>query len=128
MNPLRGPVRFCDSFEAVHDADEEVRLISFQLFLPYQIFLLYSEKQRNDADSRGLGYVDSHKDVLEIKFDLSFKSTQDDSGSPHRKRKVKQIVKTIEIELHQDKTALRSRKGDTGSVVWRARYRFPKLS
>lgn len=30
--------------------------------------------------------------------------------------------KTLEIQLAQDKTALRSRKGDTGSVLWRARY------
>jgi hypothetical protein len=66
-----------------------------------------------------LGYVDSHQDVLEIKFDVSVKSPPGDKKS---KRKAKQVEKTIEIELHQDKTALRSRKGDTGSVVWRARY------
>lgn len=68
----------------------------------------------------GLGFMDSHKDILEIKFDISLKSS-DPESSP-RKRKVKQVEKTVEIELHQDKTALRSRKGDTGSVVWRARY------
>lgn len=30
--------------------------------------------------------------------------------------------KTIEIDVAQDTTALRSRKGDTGSVLWHARY------
>lgn len=29
--------------------------------------------------------------------------------------------KTIEVELVQDVTGLRSRVGDTGSVIWRAR-------
>ena len=72
----------------------------------------------NTSDTGGLGYVDSHKDILEIKFDISFKS------SPDLRRKAELVEKTVEIELHQDKTALRSRKGDTGSVVWRARYRI----
>jgi len=30
------------------------------------------------------------------------------------------VDKTVEIEIFQDKTALRSRKGDTGSVLWKA--------
>jgi hypothetical protein len=93
-----------------------------QIFIPHQIFILYSEKQLNSLDCGGLGFVDSNKDLLEIKFDISFKSPPGDSESPHRKLKAKQVEKTVEIELHQDKTALRSRKGDTGSVVWRARY------
>jgi len=62
--------------------------------------------------------MDSRKDVLDIKFDIPLKSSPEVSP---RKRKVKQVEKTVEIELHQDKTALRSRRGDTGSVVWRAR-------
>ncbi|KAF9526111.1 putative methyltransferase-domain-containing protein [Crepidotus variabilis] len=33
----------------------------------------------------------------------------------------------IEIELHQDKTALRSRKGDTGSVLWKASIDFAQM-
>lgn len=63
-------------------------------------------------NSRGLGYVDSHRDVLDIKFEII----------KDKKPKCPIVVKTVEIELFQDKTALRSRKGDTGSVLWKARY------
>ena len=38
-----------------------------------------------------------------------------------KKKKSNVETQTIEIQLFQDKTALRSRKGDTGSVVWKAR-------
>ena len=37
------------------------------------------------------------------------------------KKRKSPMVRSVEIEIAQDKTALRSRKGDTGSVVWRAR-------
>jgi len=85
--------------ELVTDADEEV-------------FILYSELQAT-PNSRGLGYVDSHRDILEITFDLELKAV-------HKKLKDLTVVKTIDIKLFQDKTALRTRKGDTGSVLWRA--------
>ena len=62
-------------------------------------------------NSRGLGYVDSHKDVLDIKFEIN-----------EKKPRGPIVAKTVEIELCQDKTALRSRKGDTGSVLWKARF------
>ena len=64
-------------------------------------------------NSRGLGYVDSHRDVLDIKFECKLKD---------KKPKGPIAVKTVEIELFQDKTALRTRKGDTGSVLWKARF------
>jgi len=35
--------------------------------------------------------------------------------------------KTLEVQLMQDKTALRTRKGDTGSVVWMASVEFAQL-
>ena len=65
-------------------------------------------------NSRGLGYVDSHKDILEIKFDLELKVV-------HQKPKDPSVIKTVDVKLFQDKTALRTRKGDTGSVLWKAR-------
>ncbi|KAG6900332.1 hypothetical protein C0993_012529 [Termitomyces sp. T159_Od127] len=40
---------------------------------------------------------------------------------------VKIMDKTVEIELFQDKTALRSRRGDTGSVLWKASIDFAQL-
>ncbi|KAF5316468.1 hypothetical protein D9619_006592 [Psilocybe cf. subviscida] len=117
-----------DTYERVLDADEE-------------IFVLYSELQsaqgtQDPTAFRGLGYLDSHKDVLEIKFELK------DMLAPQKAQKKRRaaagkapptptrtlgVDKTIEIELHQDKTALRSRKGDTGSVVWKASVDFAQL-
>ncbi|KAI6167395.1 hypothetical protein EDD17DRAFT_1540633 [Pisolithus thermaeus] len=42
--------------------------------------------------------------------------------APKQKRPKEKKSIEIEIEIAQDKTALRSRRGDTGSVVWRARF------
>ena len=104
--------------ELVTDPDEEVSLLSCIIYTPAltfchrQIFILYSELQAT-PNSRGLGYVDSHRDVLDIKFELHVKN---------KKPKGPTVVKTVEIELFQDKTALRTRKGDTGSVLWKARF------
>lgn len=77
----------------------------------------------------GLGHVDSRKDTLSIQFELTASSLPIPTKSASRSRKGKSARQTrseetphvIEIELTQDKTALRSRKGDTGSVLWRAR-------
>jgi protein N-lysine methyltransferase METTL21D len=38
-----------------------------------------------------------------------------------RGRKPQLEILEKEIQIAQDKTSLRSRKGDTGSVVWKAR-------
>jgi protein N-lysine methyltransferase METTL21D len=52
-------------------------------------------------------------------------TTSNSSKNLKSKKKLKhttaetQIV--VEVELAQDPTALRSRKGDTGSVLWRLR-------
>jgi hypothetical protein len=98
--------------------------------------LLYSNLQINHGSNstsfRGLGYVDSRKDTLTVTFELNPPAGQPEmpSKSSTRKsrhgRKAPNIEKignkTIEIELAQDKTALRTRKGDTGSVLWKARF------
>ncbi|KAJ3502835.1 hypothetical protein NLJ89_g8708 [Agrocybe chaxingu] len=117
---FKGPIRLSPECEFITDADEE-------------IFILYSEKQiiraPEVADNfRGLGYLDSHKDVLDLKFELTnIDDLHDHHDDMKRKRRpkasrdTKGADKSIEIQLHQDKTALRSRKGDTGSVLWRAR-------
>lgn len=83
---------------------------------------------------RGLGHVDSTKDVLSITFEVANSSGSDlrpleQTSVKGRGRRKKgktptQVAQTIEIQLLQDKTSLRSRKGDTGSVVWKARYLF----
>ncbi|KAI0081296.1 hypothetical protein K474DRAFT_1695160 [Panus rudis PR-1116 ss-1] len=108
--------------EIVTDADEE-------------IFLLYTElagksNAGNDPASgkfRGLGHVDSRQDTLTIPLEVHLpepdKHTDNEGNGSSRKKKKKVVnprVLEMEVQLQQDKTALRSRKGDTGSVVWRA--------
>ena len=105
------------------------------------MFLLYTElAARKAADGsggfRGLGHIDSHEDVLTITLNFGVPvnasgkpgdaATQDQPGKgAHKKRarsKRSDVEQTLEVEILQDKTALRSRKGDTGSVVWHARW------
>ncbi|KAJ7180627.1 putative methyltransferase-domain-containing protein [Mycena filopes] len=108
----RGLVRLPPGSERVMDADEEV-------------FILYSKNTSSSNELRGLGYLDSHKDTLTLSFELKPPSWSD-SRTGKQKRKAVQD-KTVEIELAQDKTALRTRTGDTGSVVWRASVDFARL-
>ncbi|KAF9477752.1 hypothetical protein BDN70DRAFT_880769 [Pholiota conissans] len=127
----RGPIILSDECEQVTDPEEE-------------IFILYSELLSDNASNktdgfRGLGYVDSHKDVLEIKFELknvlppppvvvaSPNRTRKHHTKHHKSANRPTSEKTVEIELIQDKTALHSRKGDTGSVLWKASIDFGQL-
>lgn len=105
----------------------------------FQIFLLYTALNQGGTEltgpdgHRGLGFIDSRQDTLSIKFELaapirheSSTGTSENKRSfqPRKARQQKKeinLTKVIEIGIFQDKTALRSRKGDTGSVVWRAR-------
>ncbi|KAJ7583254.1 putative methyltransferase-domain-containing protein [Mycena floridula] len=96
-------VNLGEDSEQVVDADEEV-------------FLLYTDLQAT-TEFRGLGHLDSKKDIIELSFEIK---------SPVKKNK-KQQDKNIEIQLAQDKTGLRSRKGDTGSVIWKASIDFAQL-
>jgi hypothetical protein len=77
----------------------------------------------------GLGHIDSRSDVLTVKFELADVQREPDVAALRRgKKKSKKGVdrrSTTEVEIHlaQNTTALRSRNGDTGSVLWRIRYR-----
>lgn len=102
--------------------------------------MLYSDlqasKNSNSDGFRGLGYLDSHKDTVTIIFELKAPASSRDPShkttslardvrkykKSHRSKIMEDQGKTVEIILAQDKTALRSRKGDTGSVLWRARF------
>jgi protein N-lysine methyltransferase METTL21D len=83
--------------------------------------------QHTGGDFRGLGYIDNHKDMLTLEFVVPSTRSQDEAATiSSRKKKGSKAKsnpepKTLEVLLAQDKTALRSRKGDTGSVLWRAR-------
>ncbi|PPQ63386.1 hypothetical protein CVT24_005651 [Panaeolus cyanescens] len=118
-----GPVILPSDSELMSDAEEE-------------IFYIYTELQteavsQSPEDFRGLGYIDSHKDVLEIKFDVVEKSQPSlVTGKVKKGKKESRAIekeKTIEVVLSQDKTALHSRKGDTGSVVWKASLDFARF-
>ena len=75
----------------------------------------------------GLGYVDSRSPVLNVKIELDLPVDQLPSRNRSNRRKSAEGTKarkrdmTIEVDLAQDPTSLRSRKGDTGSVLWRVR-------
>ncbi|KAG1732508.1 putative methyltransferase-domain-containing protein [Suillus lakei] len=124
-----------DDTEPVTNADEE-------------IFLVYTALNQKPLDLigpdgfRGLGHVDSRKDTLSIQFELTAPSQPISSsgaaeyksastsrkGKSARKHRVgNEAPHIIDIELTQDKTALRSRKGDTGSVLWRASIAFAQV-
>lgn len=106
----------------------------------FQVFLLYTGlAARTAADGssgfRGLGHIDSHEDTLTVTLNLGVPENADAPddtaragkrkarGSQTKKARNKKDTtnRTIEVEIVQDKTALRSRKGDTGSVLWHAR-------
>lgn len=88
---------------------------------------------------RGLGYLDGKSDTLTVRLELRPPTTEplipDTSKPPIKtsgrnksrntygksKKEKGDGTKVVEVELAQDQTALRSRSGDTGSVLWRAR-------
>jgi hypothetical protein len=73
----------------------------------------------------GLGYVDSRSPVLNVAVELDLPTDRPASRDNYKKRskgaKSRNQNMVIEVELAQDPTSLRSRKGDTGSVLWRVR-------
>ncbi|KAG0694221.1 putative methyltransferase-domain-containing protein [Suillus ampliporus] len=126
-------LRLPDGTEPVTNADEEI-------FLVYTALNQKPLELTGPDGFRGLGHVDSRKDVLSIQFELTAptsspsKVAEDKPASRSRKGKSARKPRggdesphVIEIELAQDKTALRSRKGDTGSVLWRASIAFAQV-
>lgn len=84
----------------------------------------------------GLGYVDSRSPVLNVKVELDL-TTDQPTPRGNRKKNTKGAKSrhkqntVIEVELAQDPSSLRSRKGDTGSVLWRVRshpFRFMRTA
>ncbi|KAI6044367.1 hypothetical protein EDC04DRAFT_2877704 [Pisolithus marmoratus] len=120
---MPGPfVRLPSDATPITDADEEI-------FLVYTGLNRARTKLTGPDGYHGLGHVDSRKDVLTIRFELSEDATETQQPCiPQPKSKQKRLTEKqsidIEIDIAQDKTALRSRKGDAGSVVWRASVEF----
>ncbi|TCD71651.1 hypothetical protein EIP91_007398 [Steccherinum ochraceum] len=116
----RGVCQLAPASYRVLDADEEV-------FILYTTLAAKSnEFATNTTGFRGLGFLDSQKDILTIPFELNKIAPKADGllgrkAGKKAQRKGKLVEdKSFEVQLVQDKTALRSRKGDTGSVLWRA--------
>ncbi|KAK0444880.1 putative methyltransferase-domain-containing protein [Armillaria borealis] len=142
MNDVReriwGVTRLAEDSQEVVDADEEVfrRLNLFDTVLTLATDL-QSGVSSYSTEFRGLGQQDSRHDVLTVQLDLcpptgappiSLPRTKSSRHSSKRASKVsKPIGKSIEISIAQDVTALRSRGGDTGSVVWKASIDFARL-
>ncbi|KIY63652.1 hypothetical protein CYLTODRAFT_425906 [Cylindrobasidium torrendii FP15055 ss-10] len=117
-----GPILLHEDSLQVTDADEE-------------IFLLYSELQAAPQEVlRGLGHVDSRKNILTVDIEISSPEMPSSPKSHHHGRSSKKAAKakpqrskTISLDIAQDITGLRSREGDTGSVVWKASVDFAQL-
>jgi hypothetical protein len=68
--------------------------------------------------SAGIGSLDARKGEILLSLDVRPRRQKlCGSSSPRDERS-----EIVEVRLAQDITALRSRLGDTGSVIWRARY------
>lgn len=116
----------------VTDADEEVwrsrGMFAFHESNEHsQVFLLYTRLAAKPQTRAivGLGYVDSRSPFLNVKIELDLPADQPAPHNYRRKRskgtRSQKRNMVIEVELAQDPTSLRSRKGDTGSVLWRVR-------
>ncbi|GAA5972342.1 hypothetical protein JCM11641_002417 [Rhodosporidiobolus odoratus] len=103
-----------------------------------EIFLLYTRKQQlagpptvgssGFPSSSGLGSHSDKEGVLFLSLAVSnpLSTVRDTSTAQGKKSKKagrkgteKEEEVTVEVELHQELNALRNRKGDTGSVLWR---------
>jgi hypothetical protein len=126
-----GPITLPQSATLLSDADEE-------------IFLLYTRlaalKPADSSDTgrfHGLGSEDPNQDSLQICIELKPPITcapqnsetrnqrrkrRGESGAPNvKEERSRRDPIVFEYVLFQDKTALRSRSGDTGSVLWKTR-------
>ncbi|VDC03572.1 unnamed protein product [Peniophora sp. CBMAI 1063] len=109
----------------ITDADEEI-------FLLYTRLAAVKSTDDNDATHfHGLGFVDSAHDRLPVRLEIKPRAPAEPdtvssgiSRGARKKRKAMISHMVCEWELWQDKTALRSRAGDTGSVLWQASVDF----
>jgi hypothetical protein len=141
-----GPITLPASATFVSDADEEIFLLYTRLAA------LKPADSTDAGHFHGLGFENSKEDSLVVRIELkppagrTHESLHRKSGNGRgasrrnrgRKRKGTSVSGTggatieepelepepvvLEYELFQDKTALRSRSGDTGSVLWKTRW------
>ncbi|KAI0291837.1 putative methyltransferase-domain-containing protein [Russula brevipes] len=141
-----GPVSLPENATFVSDADEE----NFLLYT--RLAALKPPDSNSTGHFHGLGYENSKEDTLLVRIELQPPPTVDAparksektkrnvgrrntskgrrrKGSSSRSDVTKGEVEPVVLEysLFQDKTALRSRSGDTGSVLWKASIEFLSL-
>ncbi|ORY23141.1 hypothetical protein BCR39DRAFT_550013 [Naematelia encephala] len=97
---------------------------------------LASRLETDEPAASGLGFLDPTKPVLEIEFDLTLqkvevanikisgRSRKGAGGRSHKELQDQGPI--IFVKLQQDLGALKSRKGDTGSVLWRSSYHLAR--
>ncbi|KIY53014.1 hypothetical protein FISHEDRAFT_34178 [Fistulina hepatica ATCC 64428] len=134
-----GALQLFDDSERILDPDEEAT------------YSYDGQQMRHDTPFRGLGYLDSRHDHVLVRFEFKDANAADltaqektrmnnpvtssasrpghgrRSKHPSHAKRNASDVKYLEITLAQDSTSLHSRKGDTGSVLWRASADFAQL-
>ncbi|KAI0258905.1 hypothetical protein BC834DRAFT_834385 [Gloeopeniophorella convolvens] len=119
-----GPLNLPASAVRVTDADEEI-------FLLYTSLAALKPADSSDAGHfHGLGFENSHEDTISVCIELTPPARPRDQ--PRRRGKARRAAGAdepvvLEYELFQDRTALHSRRGDTGSVLWKASIEFLTL-
>jgi hypothetical protein len=91
-----------------------------QVFLLYTTLAAHAAATEADNAFRGLGAVNSKQDILTLVIELDLPPEKPTTQNSKTKSKTTRFTpkKDLEIQLHQDKTALRSRVGDTGISYW----------
>jgi hypothetical protein len=128
--------------DKIEDAEEEVRYrltvlrskgsltcANCQLFLLYcrragfhapekdiLSSIVVSEYSHNQGSQ--LGLVDQRHDTIDLQFSFSSAEVGSSTRRNVSRRRKDVLIKTVDVQLAQDITGLRSRVGDTGGVNW----------
>ncbi|KAH8981740.1 putative methyltransferase-domain-containing protein [Lactarius akahatsu] len=133
-----GPITLPQSATLVSDPDDEI------FFLYTRLATLKPADSSDTGHFHGLGSENSNQDALLVRIELKPPTTCElqrntETGNQRRKRRKGGGVQkakderggrdpiVLEYVLLQDKTALRSRSGDTGSVLWKTSIEFLSL-
>ncbi|WVQ83854.1 hypothetical protein IAT38_005998 [Cryptococcus sp. DSM 104549] len=129
-----GLINFPADSSLVEDADEEI----MELYMNLASTAPDDTQGARSDDSGGLGFLDSTKSILELSLDVSPPASADagkDVPEPKKRRErgVRKEkaggkgVESVQVKVQQDLTALKGRKGDTGSVLWRSSLHLARL-
>lgn len=81
-------------------------------------------EQKNGGEG-GLGYLDASKPELDLSIELVPRAEDIAEFKGRRRSSARQKPPhaiTVDFKVTQDPSSLRSRAGDTGSVLWRSRW------